>query len=52
MQKYSQYTVKRLTAIWSSGRNIDELYKPVSSLFQMAVEDMVTDALVRLQEAH
>merc|ERR1711942_332490 len=34
-----------------SGRDFDDIYKPVSSLFKKAAENMVTNALERLQEA-
>merc|ERR1712083_1230584 len=33
-----------------SGRDYDNMYKPVSSLFKVAAEKMVTNALERLQE--
>jgi len=33
-----------------SGRDIDHYYKPVSSLFEMVAEKMVTNAIERLQE--
>jgi len=34
-----------------SGRDYDDVYKPVSSLFKLAAEKMVTNAIKRLQEA-
>merc|ERR1711942_205187 len=34
-----------------SGRAYDDVYKPVSSLFKLAAEKMVTNAIKRLQEA-
>merc|ERR1712115_191063 len=34
-----------------SGRDYDDVHKPVSSLFKLAAEKMVTNALERLQEA-
>jgi len=34
-----------------SGRDFDDISKPVSSLFKLAAEKMVTNALERLQEA-
>merc|ERR1712168_1787423 len=34
-----------------SGRDYDDVYKPVSSLFKIAAEKMVTNAIKRLQEA-
>jgi len=33
-----------------SGRAYDDIYKPVSSLFKLAAEKMVTNAIERLQE--
>merc|ERR1712115_746257 len=34
-----------------SGRDFDEAYKPISSLFKLAAKKIVTNALDRLQEA-
>merc|ERR1711983_707034 len=34
-----------------SGRDYDDVYKPVSSLFKLAAEKMVTNAIKKLQEA-
>merc|ERR1712168_1195 len=34
-----------------SGRNYEDIYKPVSSLFKIAAEKIVTNALERLHEA-
>merc|ERR1712243_108839 len=34
-----------------SGRDFDDIYKPVSSLFKKAAENIVTNALGRLQKA-
>ena len=45
------YEVKTVKAKSFPGRDFDDISKPVSSLFKLAAEKIVTNALERLQEA-
>ena len=49
--KKFDYAVRSVITTLFSGRDYDDVFKPVSSLFKLAAEKMVTNAIKKLQEA-
>ena len=49
--KKFDFVVRSVITTLFSGRDYDDVFKPVSSLFKLAAEKMVTNAIKRLQEA-